>query len=92
MAGCGARPTQPTIVVGPGDACTETVSGQSRDDAVLARARCEHPDMLIHPRRYLLRRIPSPPTTARYALDDIDSHQVQAEYEFTAAGEVHTLR
>ncbi len=72
LAGCSAAATQPTVVVGGGGgvlACDETVVAQDPYESAMNLARCEHPDMLVHPRAWVLRRIPSPPSVSRFALE-----------------------
>lgn len=80
------------MVVRPADACSATLATRDPYEAALARARCEHPDMLVHPRRYLVRRVPSGPDVARFALDDTESHVTLASYEVDRAGAVRRAR
>jgi hypothetical protein len=86
LACSSVAPTQATVVVRPGDACNETTPFQDPYDAVLARARCEHPDMLVHPLDWIVRRAPSPPGVRRFALEH--QHQVERAYEVDATGAV----
>ena len=70
---CCAGPTQPTVVVsglsGGGGTCDDVVPGKDPFDAAMAKARCEHPDMLVHPRCYVLQRVAAPGDAHLYALD-----------------------
>ena len=91
---CGAPgPTQPTVVVHASlAACDEIPPGQDPYEGALARARCEHPDMLVHPRAWLVRRVPSPPMVARFALDRAETHVTECVYEVDRAGRVRRVR
>jgi len=80
-------PTQSTVVVRPGDACGEaTIAGQDPFETALARARCEHPDMLVHPGDWVLQRVASPPNVRRFALTR--SGAVDCVYQVDMAGRV----
>ena len=73
-------------------ACDEIPPGQDPYEGALARARCEHPDMLVHPRAWLVRRVPSPPMVARFALDRAETHVTECVYEVDRAGRVRRVR
>ena len=70
----------------------EIPPGQDPYEGALARARCEHPDMLVHPRAWLVRRVPSPPMVARFALDRAETHVTECVYEVDRAGRVRRVR
>ncbi len=86
LVGCGATRTQPTVVVRSADACGEARPLGDAYEAALARARCEHPDMLVHPHAYTLRRVPSAPNVKRFALERAAA--ALCAYEVDAAGAV----
>ncbi len=69
---CSAGRTQPPVVVsglsGGGGTCDDVVPGKDPFDAAMAKARCEHPDMLVHPRCYALERVAAPGDAHLYAL------------------------
>lgn len=85
MAACSPHATQPTVVLRPADACSGAIAPQDPYEAALARARCEHPEMLVHPRRYLVRRVPSGADVARFALEDTERHVTVGFYEIRRA-------
>lgn len=89
FVGCGATPTQPTVVVRSTDTCGETTLLRDAYEAALARARCEHPDMLVHPHAYALRRVPSAPNVKRFSLERATA--ALCAYEVDAAGAVRRL-
>ncbi len=64
--------TQPPVVVGglsgAAGTCDDVLPSADSFDRALARARCEHPDMLVHPRCYRLERVPAPGQAHLYAL------------------------
>jgi len=71
--GCSSgHTTQPPVVVGglsgSGGTCDDVVPSADPFDRALARARCEHPDMLVHPRCYKLERVPAPGQAHVFAL------------------------
>lgn len=92
LAGCSGGTTQPTVVVGGSSggvlACDETVVGQDAYESATNLARCEHPDMLVHPRAWILRRMPSPPDVARFALE----HDGSAQCSYDVARDGKTKR
>jgi len=96
LAGCSrcsghAGGTQPPVVIHEGAAeCASVPAAPARDpyDAALARARCEHPDMLVHPRGWILRRVPSPPAVVRFALDQTLPRTTECCYEVDGSGAV----
>jgi hypothetical protein len=97
LAGCSGRAggTQPPVVIQESAArCDRTPAVPGRDpyESALARARCEHPDMLVHPRAYVLRRVASPPNVARFALEQPASGTRECCYEVTAEGAVWRVR
>jgi hypothetical protein len=68
---CSAGSTQPPVVVSglSGGTCDEVIPAADPYDAAMAQARCEHPDMLVHPRCYVLVRVPAPGDAHLYALE-----------------------
>jgi hypothetical protein len=74
VVACGATETQPTVTIATGSGgatCDEGAAIQDPYEAALARARCDHPDMLVHPDRYVLKRVPSPLSVTRFQLDGL---------------------
>jgi hypothetical protein len=71
FAGCGgnARTTSAHVVIPGAPACYDEIPDQDPYEAVMVRARCEHPDMLVHPMAYVIRRVPAPADVARYVID-----------------------
>jgi hypothetical protein len=73
FAACsGHGATQPTVVVRASAsslACDDSVVAQDAYDSVMNRARCDHPDMLVHPAAWALRRVPSRIEVKRFALE-----------------------
>ena len=71
FAGCsGSAQTQPPVVVTgmTGGTCDDNLPGNDPFDRAMARARCDHPDMLVHPRCYTLARAPAAGQARVYAL------------------------
>jgi hypothetical protein len=95
LAGCGATAarTQPPVVIHATTAgCAETMPGQDPYEAALAAARCEHPDMLVHPRLWVVRRVPSGPNVARFTLVQTRANTAECCYEVDASGDVRHVR
>ncbi len=72
-AGCsGTAQTQPPVVVtgmsGSVGTCEDGQPGADPFDRAMARARCDHPDMLVHPRCYTLARAPARGQARLFAL------------------------
>lgn len=63
------------------DKCTDVPTAQDPYEAVLERARCEHPDMLVHPEWYVVRPIAAPPNVARFAVEDVHARTVIGRYD-----------
>jgi hypothetical protein len=77
------------VVIGAsagGSTCDDMMPAQDPYEAVLARARCEHPDMLVHADWYVVRRVPSPPNVTRFALDQPHTGQALCCYEVDGRG------
>jgi len=53
---------------GGAGACDETVGAEDAEGRALIRARCDHPDMLVHPNAWLLRRVAAPLNVVRFEL------------------------
>jgi hypothetical protein len=84
LAGCsgGAAPRQDTIVIGSDQlTCDDATSTQDAYESALARARCEHPDMLVHPQAYVIRRVPSGPNVPRFAIEETHTGKSFCCYE-----------
>lgn len=91
LAACSghATDTQPPVVIHERTAeCEATPPAPGGDpyESVLARARCDHPDMLVHPRWYLVRRVPSRPSVARFTLDQTNAGTTECCYEVAGTG------
>jgi hypothetical protein len=70
IVACSGPATQPTVSLQTrGMTCDEPISSQDPYEAVLARARCDEPDMLVHSTSYVVRRVPSTPNVARFTVD-----------------------
>ena len=42
--------------------------------------------MLVHPRAWVVHRVPSPPNVRRYVLERADTHALECAYDVDAGG------